>query len=487
MQKLSSANDNPPCFSSIVRETLAPERLWLDGIPTAPASSVDPRMTDQWPECRKFSGDRPPIRDKLKETQTWPDSKRANLSALDPLPTRPTRLRKLFPSRRKVDTGPVCSGPIPPQQLTKRNTINKLSRRGGLAGFYDETEKAPFACPFYMHQPGLHEDCRHYVLKRIKDVRQHIARKHKDGSQPNWESSDQTQLKVSPQQWDWITQQAADPSNKTKSPKEQWISIWEILFPETLPPSSVSLSNETPPDEAQTLRRLRKFWLSKCDDIIKNTMQQAEPVLENQPDRIFLDQLVECFLGQFEAEMAGSSSEETTQVNPLHQAPFHPHSAQAMATSLATGAPSIPGMQCEDYSSKPVYYDPYNEYEEEWEETPFAPDRQMPLFQSPHSSTVSLTNTTASRLSYSSTFSALPLSYNGFVSGEDTVYYDERESWKSSGMNLDPTSFPATEGYPDGNFHDDFQQSSNRHTWPVHTTAASMEWFWNEIGDNGRQ
>ena len=492
-QKLASENDNTQHFSSRVAETLAPRRLWLDVVPAAPTSSGDPHPTRQWPEYRNPNGNRSQIRDPLKETQsTWPDSKPADPSKLDLLLPDPTRLRKLCPGRRKVDTSSVSCGPIPSLQLNKRSTINRPFRRRRLANFYDGVEEAPFACPFYIHQPELHEDCQHYILKRIKDVRQHISRRHKDSSRRDWDCSGQAMLTVSPQQWERITQQAIDPSSKTESLKEQWIRIWEILFPGSSPPRSVSLSNKTPPgDTAQTLHRLRRFWLSKRDEIVKQTMQQARSSLENQPDRNFFDHFVDCFLGQFgqsEADMAGPSSVETTQVSTPHQAPFQLDSVRAMATSMAAEGPSIRRRKREDNSPQPVYYDAFSaEYEDEWEDTPFthmhwASDQYMPLFRSPQSNTVSLTNTTASRPSHSSAFSVLP-QYHG------AVYFDEQGPWTPFETNLAQTSFPTTEEYRDGAFHGNFQQPSNRNTWPMHA-AASMGWHWNggyPAGTSGQQ
>lgn len=44
----------------------------------------------------------------------------------------------------------------------------------------DDIEDGPtLACPFYKRNQVRHSNCLHFRLKRIKDVKQHLLRKHK--------------------------------------------------------------------------------------------------------------------------------------------------------------------------------------------------------------------------------------------------------------------------------------------------------------------
>ena len=46
----------------------------------------------------------------------------------------------------------------------------------------DSTKKPSLACPFFKLDPNTYQDCRRYELKRVKDVKQHLHRKHSNTS-----------------------------------------------------------------------------------------------------------------------------------------------------------------------------------------------------------------------------------------------------------------------------------------------------------------
>ena len=389
----------------------------------------------------------------------------------------------------------VPRGFMPPQQLAKRSTISRPSRRRVLKNLHGDTEKALFACPFYKHRPNLHEDCQHYVLKRIKDVRQHISRRHKNTDQLEYKSPnplalldirqvgiqargtlpDHGKLKVSQQQWDSITQQAVE--NKTKSPKEQWIGIWEILFPGIPPPRSVSLSNENSFHKFQTL--LRRFWASNCCDIINKT--GIYPYLENSLGLSLgaFDRVVDCLLSQFEADMVRPASTGDTQVNIPCQAPLAIWNNAYSTTSTTTAGLFLSDRQSREGSPR-LIYDPIsvgsgNERKQTCEpSSPWLSDQGVSLTQSAYLSTTPLANTAMSQLSFSDPSILSGMYPDKLVSGEIPLSYELHESRITSEMNLAAQTGSATEGYDHGNL----QNSVSWHAWPGHA-AALTEWHWN--------
>jgi hypothetical protein len=376
----STARDNLK-----IQGTSAPSALQIHRRPPAltAATLSDPQANHQWPQHQHLSSSRSSTQDKHTHAMAiglfgHADRTKAELS---PPPPRPAPLRVILPNDRKPEIGQTASGPIPRQQLSKRSMIRKPSRRRALANPFDGTEKPLFACPFYLLHPQLHHGCRLYVLKRIKDVRQHLSRNHKRpagcplacgtfdtrepheqrqrGVEPSGDLPHRTHSSyVSPQQWNRIAQQAKDPSSKTKPPEEQWIEIWEVLFRETAPPRSVFMSGGGCLDNAQIMCRLRSFWVSKCTEVIDQTMQRTGPVPEIQLGRIvdIINEFADCFLDQFEADMAACPCDSAvTRADLPKQAPLHPLVAQtaecddsASTTSTATESLSLSSSQLDD-------------------------------------------------------------------------------------------------------------------------------------------
>jgi len=360
----STARDEHPLLDSTIQGTSAPSSLQMHRSPPPLTATT---LSD--PQAKSHSSSsRSSTQDQHTNAMAIAVFGHASHSKAELSPARRAPLRVICPNDHKPEIGQTASGPIPPQQLTKRNTIRKPARWRALAHPCEGTEKPLFACPFYLLYPQLHHGCRLYVLKRIKDVRQHLSRNHRHpaGCPPACATLDTREQHreeqcqrgvgpsgylphgthsscVSPQQWDSITRQAKDPSSKTKPPEEQWIEIWQVLFPETAPPRSVFKSGGSSClDNAQIMCRLRRFWVSKCTQVIDQTMQRTGLVPESQPDRIVdvLNKFAERFLDQFEADMAAAGpcdSVITRGVDLPKQAPL-PHLVVAQTAAAAAAA-----------------------------------------------------------------------------------------------------------------------------------------------------
>lgn len=145
------------------------------------------------------------------------------------------------------------------------------------------------ACPFYKHNPAKHSNCLHFRLKRIKDVKQHLQRKHKQphycpicGLQFGTQASLQVHTRsrscedviytvpegVSEDQ----RAKLGDRVARTQTLSEQWYTIWDIVFPETLRPESPLV--ESPIHEV--LSHFREFWEERGQELISEHLHSRE-------------------------------------------------------------------------------------------------------------------------------------------------------------------------------------------------------------------
>ncbi|KAK1753967.1 hypothetical protein QBC47DRAFT_385281 [Echria macrotheca] len=142
-----------------------------------------------------------------------------------------------------------------------------------------ESKLPSLSCPFYKFDPRSHRECRAFILRRVKDIKQHIHRKHTPQSGLEFEAAEP---KV---HWDNIVlhthQQGPSFSHGASHPtrvitdyqkeelkkylgrgkpiQEQWYEIWDILFPGQSRPRTIHLDSINNSQEGR-LRMLRRVW-----------------------------------------------------------------------------------------------------------------------------------------------------------------------------------------------------------------------------------
>ncbi|KAK0721123.1 hypothetical protein B0H67DRAFT_485536 [Lasiosphaeris hirsuta] len=83
-------------------------------------------------------------------------------------------------------------------------------------GQYDESaegrKKPQWACHFYKFDPIRYEECRHYKLGRVQDVKQHLFRKH------NEEVKD-------------MLEKGENKDSRSKTDEDRWNNLWRIIQP----------------------------------------------------------------------------------------------------------------------------------------------------------------------------------------------------------------------------------------------------------------
>ncbi|KAK8092769.1 hypothetical protein PG999_014356 [Apiospora kogelbergensis] len=144
-----------------------------------------------------------------------------------------------------------------------------------------------FACPFFKLDAHKHRACANFVLRRVRDVKQHLNRKHHT---PKFycarcydifgnakERDEHTrgvkcEYRENPH-FEGITElqreQLMNTKERKSSPEEQWFTIWDILFPNDRRPRSVS--RHSPQEEA--VARLRDVWNTRHPELLAEVEQ----------------------------------------------------------------------------------------------------------------------------------------------------------------------------------------------------------------------
>lgn len=142
----------------------------------------------------------------------------------------------------------------------------------------------PFACPFYKWDPKRHQDCDRYTLRRIKDVKQHIYRLHckpelycsrcfetfKCSNDRDYHVREGRCALKSMSNFDGITEAQKkllkDCGTRGTKKTQQWMEIWEVIFPGVQHPRSPYLED----GRTELMSSMRTFWEHNASSIITN-------------------------------------------------------------------------------------------------------------------------------------------------------------------------------------------------------------------------
>lgn len=146
-----------------------------------------------------------------------------------------------------------------------------------------------FACPYWKLDAGKHRECYRYRLQRIRDVKQHLSRKHTPehycecclvifpdaGSHEEhvthrngvWCTRDSTA------ELDGISHSKSRELSKKSNPRaseaEQWFQIWDTLLPTAVRPRSPYMDSEMSEDVCA----FHEFFERRGPDILAEEMQ----------------------------------------------------------------------------------------------------------------------------------------------------------------------------------------------------------------------
>lgn len=159
-------------------------------------------------------------------------------------------------------------------------------------------QRLTFACPYTKKDPVSHRDCYKYKLTRIRDVKQHLTRCHRNPLYcPRCMSAFQTEDQRDShfrQAWcpiqpsikpDGITEnqrlELAKKSASNTSVEAQWFAVFDILFPGHNPrPLSPYVDSEL----SQDIALYQDFLISDGPRILSSLLTQRGAVTWNLPD-----------------------------------------------------------------------------------------------------------------------------------------------------------------------------------------------------------
>lgn len=184
----------------------------------------------------------------------------------------------------------------------------------------DDARIKLLACPFHKKDRHKYPICLSYQLRRIKDVKQHINRKH---HQPalycsrcfkvfhTTDSRDSHTRLANCEvrahaQFDGITEQQrkalAQYPSRGKSIEDQWYDMWDTIFPNERRPKSVYVGDYL----EETLALFRSFWNNRRSEIVSSIVETSP--LEGLDFRV-INEIMTSVLTRFEEAMLGSAGE----------------------------------------------------------------------------------------------------------------------------------------------------------------------------------
>ncbi|KAH8659843.1 hypothetical protein BX600DRAFT_513508 [Xylariales sp. PMI_506] len=166
------------------------------------------------------------------------------------------------------------------------------------------------ACPFYKRDSQRHRDCRRFGLRRIKDVKQHIYRRHKRpdfycprcfGKFDDTRSRDEhiRANQCNPQadpHTDRISEdkkkELAHYSGRSKSTEEQWFAVWDKLFPDADKPQSPYVEDQ----QQEMVHLFRRLWDDHRSEITSSVLNAvSSPALDIKAVSLIMSSVLDSF------------------------------------------------------------------------------------------------------------------------------------------------------------------------------------------------
>ncbi|XXH00068.1 hypothetical protein Hte_006410 [Hypoxylon texense] len=151
--------------------------------------------------------------------------------------------------------------------------------------------KRRLACPWYKRDPLKNQDCARFKLQRVKDVKQHIYRKHVQynegsGTKPRPDEISEDHRR-----------ELNENANRGKTDAEQWLNIWDTIFPGEPHPRSPYLGN----GQEEVLTLLRNLWEKRRAEITASVLVSSQP---STVSPAVIQRMMDSIFDRFEAEFS---------------------------------------------------------------------------------------------------------------------------------------------------------------------------------------
>ncbi|KAK9783914.1 hypothetical protein SCAR479_00473 [Seiridium cardinale] len=262
-----------------------------------------------------------------EEITLWPNGRILGCSTSSETRESGT-IRERKPTRAsQYPAGAIVTGTSRPSDTRRGHHSNSLP----LTKDKSKTSRL-LACPFYKWNCQAYGDCFRYELRRPKDVRQHLYRKHMQSqfycpicykTLRNTKSRDihvQKQACVpanGPPGFDGISEdqktRLTDYVCGAKPVEEQWFDIWDIIFGRTVqPPQSCYLGNYL----EQPMEQLQNYWVTRRSEIINSAAARTNRVVSEE-DINLSDSIIRILLGYFGGDAHTVFQEPEEGVEPM--------------------------------------------------------------------------------------------------------------------------------------------------------------------------
>ncbi|KAK0658040.1 hypothetical protein B0T16DRAFT_402925 [Cercophora newfieldiana] len=138
-----------------------------------------------------------------------------------------------------------------------------------------------FACPFWKHDQRYWKDCFGYRLKRIRDVKQHLKRRHTQlcccdrcgaefrtaNALTHHRHLNACASRQFRKKWLFESEKERLARRSKGAPEKQWYAMWEVIFPREIPPDSPYLDESL----CEHLSPFRSFLETQGPDIIQQS------------------------------------------------------------------------------------------------------------------------------------------------------------------------------------------------------------------------
>ncbi|KAJ0160425.1 hypothetical protein CTA2_7988 [Colletotrichum tanaceti] len=141
------------------------------------------------------------------------------------------------------------------------------------------------ACPFFRYNAGRHTSCLNLKMRRVRDVKQHLKRRHSEPryycttcykmftTEPNWFQHvlDNSFVRCSPAggRPDFVTareqQLLCAKASRNAALKDQWYAVWDQIFVDKPRPAHPFMR----PVVEEVASMMREFWQNEGEQIVK--------------------------------------------------------------------------------------------------------------------------------------------------------------------------------------------------------------------------
>ncbi|KAK3989609.1 hypothetical protein QBC44DRAFT_82551 [Cladorrhinum sp. PSN332] len=234
------------------------------------------------------------------------------------------------------------------QRSQDSNCAKPSGTEYGSATPQTKQKSRPLACPFLKRDPDRYHCCSKYNFQKIKEIKQHLRRKHmpegyiclRCQSEHQSEAAlrrhmKQDQACEAGEALDGIIsghQKLALQKypGRGKSQEAHWFDMWDIIFPNVPRPQSVYVKTEA----EEAIDSLWKFWDEEKSNIIVaalTSMGFTKPWSTEHHE--FCDGLMQSTLNQFAQKITKKHSDNLKQTHPIEEVEYDSSSSACSAST----------------------------------------------------------------------------------------------------------------------------------------------------------